>query len=88
MTAGMIDAQTAKDYGLVNHVCISQEELLPLAEKIAGKIMRNSSVAIKSAIKAINANYTDGCKCVIKPKLNNLENALELKILPKVQQHF
>ena len=59
MTAGMIDAQTAKDYGLVNHV-VSQEELLPLAEKIASKIMRNSSVAIKNAIKAINANYKDG----------------------------
>lgn len=59
MTAGMIDANTAKDYGLVNHV-VSQEELLPLAEKIAGKIMRNSSVAISKAIKAVNANYKDG----------------------------
>ena len=59
MTAGMIDANTAKDYGLVNHVT-SQEELLPLVQKIAGKIMRNSSVAISAAIKAINANYKDG----------------------------
>jgi len=59
MTAGMIDANTAKDYGLVNHV-VSQEELLPLAEKIAGKIMRNSSVAISKSIKAVNANYKDG----------------------------
>ncbi|RAJ17985.1 enoyl-CoA hydratase/isomerase family protein [Olleya aquimaris] len=59
MTAGMIDAQTALNYGLVNHV-VSQEELLPLAEKIAGKIMRNSSVAISKAIKAVNANYKDG----------------------------
>lgn len=59
MTAGMIDANTAKDYGLVNHV-VSQEELLPLAEKIASKIMRNSSVAISKAIKAVNANYKDG----------------------------
>jgi len=59
MTAGMIDAQTALNYGLVNHVT-SQEELIPLVEKIASKIMRNSSVAIKGAIKAINANYTDG----------------------------
>ncbi|AEH00973.1 enoyl-CoA hydratase/isomerase family protein [Lacinutrix sp. 5H-3-7-4] len=59
MTAGMIDANTAKDYGLINHV-VSQEELLPLAEKIAGKIMRNSSVAISKAIKAVNANYKDG----------------------------
>ncbi|MDX1278077.1 enoyl-CoA hydratase/isomerase family protein [Oceanihabitans sediminis] len=59
MTAGMIDAATAKDYGLVNHVT-TLEELMPLAEKLAGKIMRNSSVAIGKAIKAINANYKDG----------------------------
>jgi enoyl-CoA hydratase len=59
MTAGMIDANTAKDYGLVNHVT-TLDELMPLAEKIAHKIMRNSSVAIGKAIKAINANYKDG----------------------------
>jgi len=59
MTAGMIDANTAHSYGLVNHVT-TQDELLPLAEKIADKIMRNSSVAIKGAIKAINANFKDG----------------------------
>lgn len=59
MTAGMIDANQALNYGLVNHV-VEQEELIPLAEKIASKIMRNSSVAIKKAIKAINANYEDG----------------------------
>ncbi|PKG52138.1 MULTISPECIES: enoyl-CoA hydratase/isomerase family protein [Olleya] len=59
MTAGMIDAATALSYGLVNHV-VTQEELIPLAEKIASKIMRNSSVAIGKAIQAVNANYTDG----------------------------
>ena len=59
MTAGMIDAQTALSYGLVNHV-VTQDELLPLAEKIAGKIMRNSTVAIGKAIQAVNANYKDG----------------------------
>lgn len=59
MTASMIDAETAKAYGLVNHVT-TQEDLLPLCEKIASKIMRNSPVAIKGAIKAINANYKDG----------------------------
>jgi len=59
MTAGMIPADEAKACGLVNHVT-TQEELLPLAEKIAGKIMRNSLVAISAAIKAVNANYTDG----------------------------
>lgn len=59
MTAGMIDAETAHNYGLVNHVT-TPEELVPMAEKIASKIMRNSSVAIKGAIKAINANFKDG----------------------------
>ncbi|MDG5490657.1 enoyl-CoA hydratase/isomerase family protein [Psychroserpens sp. SPM9] len=59
MTAGMIDANQALEYGLVNHVT-AEGELLALAEKIAGKIMRNSTVAIKSAIKSINANYKDG----------------------------
>ncbi|WP_299112193.1 enoyl-CoA hydratase-related protein [uncultured Winogradskyella sp.] len=59
MTAGMIDANEALKYGLVNHV-VEQEELLPLCEKIASKIMKNSSVAIGKAIKAINANYKDG----------------------------
>ena len=59
MTAGMIDANTAKEYGLVNHVT-TQEDLLEFCEKIASKIMRNSPVAIKGAIKAINANFKDG----------------------------
>ena len=59
MTAGMIDANKALEYGLVNHL-VTQEELLPLAQKIAGKIMRNSSVAIAAAIGAVNAGYKEG----------------------------
>ena len=59
MTAGMIGAEEALQYGLVNYV-VTREDLLPLAQKIASKIMRNSPVAIGHAIKAINANYTDG----------------------------
>jgi len=59
MTAGMISADEAKELGLVNYVT-SLEELLPLAEKLASKIMRNSSVAISAAIKAVNANFEDG----------------------------
>ncbi|MGO3182469.1 MAG: enoyl-CoA hydratase/isomerase family protein [Aequorivita sp.] len=59
MTAGMIDANQALQYGLVNHVT-TPEELLETAEKIASKIMKNSSVAIASAINAINANFEDG----------------------------
>lgn len=59
MTARMIDAGTAWSYGLVNHVT-SLEELMPFCEQIAGHIKNNSSVAIASAIKAVNANYKDG----------------------------
>lgn len=59
MTAGMVNAKEALDYQLVNHVT-SQEELIPLAEKLAGKIMNNSMVAIAAAIKAVNANYETG----------------------------
>lgn len=59
MTAGMISATDAQNWGLVNTV-VTQEELLPLAEKLATKIMRNSSVAIAAAIKAVNANFKDG----------------------------
>ncbi len=59
MTGGMISAEDALNCGLVNHVA-TQEALLPLAEKIASKIMRNSSVAISGAIKAVNANFKDG----------------------------
>ena len=57
--AGMISAEEAKASGLVNHV-VTQEELLPLAEKIASKIMRNSSVAISAAIRAVNSGFVDG----------------------------
>ena len=59
MTAGMIDAETAKNYGLVNHV-VAQEELLDFTKGIATKITKNSSVAIAKAIEAINANFEDG----------------------------
>lgn len=56
MTANMLTAQEAFDWGLVNHV-VPQEELIPLAEKLAGKITRNSGSAIATAIKTVNANF-------------------------------
>lgn len=59
MTASMIDANTALNYGLVNHVT-RQEDLMATVDTIAAKILRNSPVAIKAAIKAINANFKDG----------------------------
>lgn len=68
MTAGMIDAETAKSYGLVNHV-VPQAELLEFTKDIASKIAKNSPVAISYAIKAVNAGLIDtkeGFKTEIK----------------------
>jgi len=59
MTAAMISAEEAKQYGLVNHV-VSQAELLSFTNVIAQKIIKNAPFAIGKAIKAINANFTDG----------------------------
>ena len=56
MTAGMVDANQALQYNLVNHVTTA-EELIPFAENLAQKIRKNSLVAISAAIKAVNANY-------------------------------
>lgn len=58
-TASMINAEDAKSWGLVNQVT-SLEELIPLANKLASKILANSPSAIGAAIKAVNANYAEG----------------------------
>jgi len=59
MTAQMIDAATALNYGLVNHV-VEQAELLSFTKELAHKIAKNSPSAIAHAIKAINDNFNDG----------------------------
>ena len=53
-TAGMLGAEEALSWGLVNHVC-EADELIAFCEKIASKICKNSSVAIAHAIKSVNA---------------------------------
>lgn len=58
-TAGMISAEDALEWGLVNRIC-DQEELISNCEKIASKICKNSPMAISSAIKSINAGFIDG----------------------------
>ncbi|NDP27546.1 MAG: enoyl-CoA hydratase [Flavobacterium sp.] len=59
LTAGMIDAETAKMYGLVNHV-VPQSELFSAYMTIATRIMKNSPIAIGKAIEAVNANFASG----------------------------
>jgi enoyl-CoA hydratase len=58
-TAGMISAEDALQCGLVNAV-VPQSELIDTTKKMASKILRNSPLAIRSAIKAVNAGFTSG----------------------------
>lgn len=58
-TAGMIKADEALSWGLVNHV-VEPEELMAKATEIAEKILANSGTAIASAIRSINAGLKDG----------------------------
>lgn len=58
VTADMINAQEAYKWGLANYVT-TQEELLNTCFSITAKIATKSPMAIKSAIKAINAGYNN-----------------------------
>ncbi|WP_088340121.1 enoyl-CoA hydratase/isomerase family protein [Robiginitalea sediminis] len=53
-TAGMIEAERAQEYGLVNHVT-ALEDLDAYCLKMAERIAKNAPTAIAHAIKAINA---------------------------------
>ena len=59
MTADMVTAAEAYQYGLVNHV-VSQQDLLPKAEEVLNKILLRAPLAIASAITAVNAGLKDG----------------------------
>jgi enoyl-CoA hydratase len=56
MTAGMIDASTALQYGLVNHV-VSLDQLLPKATEILTVISTKAPLAISRCITAANAVF-------------------------------
>lgn len=58
-TAGMMRADEALSWGLVNYV-VEPEELLVKALEIAKKISANSGTAITSAIRSINAGFKEG----------------------------
>ena len=67
-SSGMIPADEALQWGLVNHV-VPAEQLLSTTLELAGKIARNSPTALGSAIRAVNAGYepgTDGMQCEIE----------------------
>ncbi|MER3464120.1 MAG: enoyl-CoA hydratase [Chitinophagaceae bacterium] len=58
MSAGMIDAQTALQYGLVNYV-VPQEELINKATVILQTIITKGPIAIANCIECANAAVTD-----------------------------
>lgn len=58
MTGNMIDANTALQYGLVNHV-VSQDELLPKAKNILELINSKAPLAVAGCIKAANAVFDE-----------------------------
>ena len=59
LSAEMINASKALDYGITNNV-VPLEELIGSAKKLAQIIIRNSPMAIAAAIQCINANYAPG----------------------------
>jgi len=59
MTADMITADDAYQFGLVNHV-VSQDELLAKAEELMNKMLSRAPRALASAIKAVNAASNPG----------------------------
>jgi enoyl-CoA hydratase len=58
MSAGMIDANTALQYGLVNYV-VPQEELLAKAKAILTVINSKAPLAVAACIKAANAVFDE-----------------------------
>lgn len=58
ISANMIDANTALQYGLVNYV-VKQDELLSKAQSILETINTKAPLAIASCIKAANAVYDE-----------------------------
>ncbi len=67
VTADMINAEDAYKWGLVNYVT-TPEELLTKCFEITAKINTKSPIAVKTAIKVINAGY------------NNKQNGYEVEI--------
>lgn len=59
LTADMITAADALQYGLINHVTTA-DELLNKAEEILNKILLRSPLAVAAAIKSVNASGSVG----------------------------
>ncbi|MBE9583895.1 enoyl-CoA hydratase/isomerase family protein [Mucilaginibacter sp. JRF] len=61
LTADMITAEQALQFGLVNHV-VDPDALLPKAEEIMNKILTRAPLAVAAAIRSVNASAIDAQK--------------------------
>lgn len=68
LSAGMIDANDALHWGLVNRV-LPPDQLLSTCVDLAHRIMKNSPTALAAAIRAVNASY--------EPGVNGLQREIE-----------
>ena len=57
MTGEAIDAETALQHGLVNHVCSTKEEALEKAHTMLKTILGKAPIAISLVIDCVNAAY-------------------------------
>lgn len=58
-TAGMIKADEALQWGLVNHV-VPQADLMAKCNELAAAIIKNSPTALAAVIRAVNAGFEPG----------------------------
>ena len=66
LTAGMIDAESALRFGLVNQV-VDQEMLMETAQIMANKIAKNAPTALAAALQSMLAGYSrDGFEVEIE----------------------
>ena len=77
MTAKMIDADEALAYGLINYKT-DKTELMNFVKNLSGKILSNSSNAIKNAIRSVNASFENGIDG-FKLEINEFGKCFETK---------
>jgi len=68
LSAEMIDASTAFNFGIANAI-LPLENLMEASKKQAEKIIKNSPMAVAKAIQCINANYSS--------EMNGLEHEVD-----------
>lgn len=57
MTADMVNAEDARQLGLVNHVVSTNEELIPKCQEILNKILKKAPIAVGMIIDSVMAYY-------------------------------